>query len=830
MASPTDASHASLASGNQWEEEEKAFRERVDQEIKQVRAQPPPQQQQANPLEASHSTIAQTPVGKSPADEYTDSGRRRSVRFADQPDIQEGAEGSLGREDGSPEGMSADGDDDDLDDDLDDDVDADYDAADDAFEEDEDREDGLEDDEGNALSNAAATSELLANINISQLPSNILMQLTPQDVAEEFAERVGALELELSETKERAESSVREWKAKYRELDIQDILKHTEMATLRGENQELKEKVSSYKKNLWMKSVDLETIKLVEDEVLDVMTARDKELNNFRDIKQQEVEVIKQLHTKDMDDQTEILNKQLTDAMASIMQKECLTTNQKEGEELVHQSVNDPLDILKTLSSINVELHNKTFGSENPRAKLSAIIQQYRERELELLNGHIGPTPSQETGQRHAAEEEIIEKGRLDRCELNEYISELQDLMTASASGMPLLRELSKEAAEAADEARDTTLKSVAASEDGEDGFPTGIAADRLKELEARDAQLAQLVESMAEAHRAMAEVAAKAVEYDTLTNADEDRRLNAPSIEKLNRDPLFAGILYDSAFAQRLEDVLRENERLKARLHIAGDTKFAENPGAAQAELTQKADQLEARCNHLNAQCIALEEQKKELKTLKDQLQEEAEEYVRASPESALKKGVLQEITQRSDSEDTNSLPDSDTDSEDIYDEHQMMEMDQIAGVEVHVEEPEDEDPTTLALEKTQFHSTMRKEKHVASLVEQILQYLEVGCAVFRIRGLRLEKKYAYLAANRSVIRLCDYTEGKPNRKQGLDQVHLRHIKAIVLGQDTWDKKITKNLANKRIDPEDLHQVCLSAQSFDSRMHLLCTTVSEEQ
>ena len=197
-----------------------------------------------------------------------------------------------------------------------------------------------------------------------------------------------------------------------------------------------------------------------------------------------------------------------------------------------------------------------------------------------------------------------------------------------------------------------------------------------------------------------------------------------------------------------------------------------------------------------------------------------EAEEYADAVPYLDGKQRIG-EIVDQTDSEMTASVDDSSGGDVDLFDPAAEMAQDQIAGVEVHVEEPENEDGRQYDLEKKQFTATMRKESHVASLVEQILQYLECGTTVFRVKGTKIEKKFAFLTANRSVILLCDFVEGKPNKKVGLEQLHLRTIKSIILGQSSWDKKIIKNAANKRIDPEQLHEVCTPHPLARSTSHI---------
>ena len=182
---------SAIGSDERWDASQDAFDRRIEDEIRNSR----------NPAGDDADEAALPP-----------SMRRRSVRFSETPEVQTGAyldetpEESPQHREGD---LSFEEEEDFFEDDFGDDFDHD---EDDLHPPDSDPED-----EGVPL-----TQDLLSALDISQLPSNILAQIAPEEIAGEFEERIAHLELELRESKESQEASEREWKSRYREMDIQN--------------------------------------------------------------------------------------------------------------------------------------------------------------------------------------------------------------------------------------------------------------------------------------------------------------------------------------------------------------------------------------------------------------------------------------------------------------------------------------------------------------------------------------------------------------------------------------------------------------------------------
>eukprot|EP01061_Rhynchopus_euleeides_P003479 TRINITY_DN12741_c0_g1_i2.p2 TRINITY_DN12741_c0_g1~~TRINITY_DN12741_c0_g1_i2.p2 ORF type:complete len:238 (+),score=85.36 TRINITY_DN12741_c0_g1_i2:167-880(+) len=203
-----------------WNASQEAFQKRIEAEIRGARAQG----RDDVGSEISHqpqSIISPTSAGK----------ERRSVRFSE-PQEDPRAASPHGNEQfpGDEEDNESTGtgqldphlsiehsfaeEEADFDDDFGDEGDDDIEEEDDAA-----AQEGVLSDDGTA---PHLTQDLLRSLDISQLPNNILMQIAPPEIATEFEERIAHLDLDIHELREKLQASEREWKLRYRELEIQN--------------------------------------------------------------------------------------------------------------------------------------------------------------------------------------------------------------------------------------------------------------------------------------------------------------------------------------------------------------------------------------------------------------------------------------------------------------------------------------------------------------------------------------------------------------------------------------------------------------------------------
>eukprot|EP01061_Rhynchopus_euleeides_P005414 TRINITY_DN14672_c0_g2_i1.p1 TRINITY_DN14672_c0_g2~~TRINITY_DN14672_c0_g2_i1.p1 ORF type:complete len:1002 (+),score=512.10 TRINITY_DN14672_c0_g2_i1:87-3008(+) len=89
--------------------------------------------------------------------------------------------------------------------------------------------------------------------------------------------------------------------------------------------------------------------------------------------------------------------------------------------------------------------------------------------------------------------------------------------------------------------------------------------------------------------------------------------------------------------------------------------------------------------------------------------------------------------------------------------------------------------------VKKDQMSDAIKKEKHLESLLEQVVQYLEHGCRMTKIRGSE-RKRYLFVSEDRKRIHSCEVDdEGMPaNKRRPTTTAYFRDIKRIILGQYT--------------------------------------------
>eukprot|EP01063_Lacrimia_lanifica_P003069 TRINITY_DN11649_c0_g1_i2.p1 TRINITY_DN11649_c0_g1~~TRINITY_DN11649_c0_g1_i2.p1 ORF type:complete len:590 (+),score=251.88 TRINITY_DN11649_c0_g1_i2:150-1919(+) len=401
-----------------------------------------------------------------------------------------------------------------------------------------------------------------------------------------------------------------------------------------------------------------------------------------------------------------------------------------------------------------------------------------------------GKTPREEGDEHRQSIEDALRAGAAER----------QDLARQTAA-------LEQELSAAALQQQENQVKHAMARGLG-DGDPEADAAAGDQLLE----------EKLTKAQNLCGALQAALVAHDAARTAEEALRMPDGTGDGIFTDKLFTEALQTSRFATRFEEVLRENERLKARLYLL-EHGSAGSVGVGtledkKAQLAAEVDQLLARSERINLQCKTLEDQKHELKHLAQQAAKEADDAAALLPKERARRhrgSIQQAAAECSDSEDTASVSEEYSDDEDTFNPEEDLPMGQIAGVEQVVEEPEEEEMVKYEVEKKQFNATMRKEGHVASLIEQILQYLETGAPFYMLRHGQVIKFFAYLANNRSVINICNYHEGVPNRKSVSEIIMLRDVKQIILGQySDFFKRLLKGSggSNKVVDPNDLHLV----------------------
>eukprot|EP01064_Diplonema_japonicum_P008871 TRINITY_DN16331_c3_g1_i1.p1 TRINITY_DN16331_c3_g1~~TRINITY_DN16331_c3_g1_i1.p1 ORF type:complete len:876 (+),score=192.90 TRINITY_DN16331_c3_g1_i1:37-2664(+) len=580
-------------------------------------------------------------------------------------------------------------------------------------------------------------------INIRAISNTELLKVTPEDLAMEFEERIAQVGWELDEARDAQIEIERNWNAKYKELMVKYELQDTELSTSRGHVQELTEKISNYKKNLWMQAVDIDTIKMVEDEVKEAVAEREKDLLNLRIVKNEEIRLIRQHHQRDLDEVSQALITRLEESHSFLKQKRALLPDMDDASDdenpynsiktdVNHTTLGDPIQILNLLKKVTGKpVHDIVYGAEK-NAGIDTPLAEYKERELKLVNDHIGKTPAEVSDEKKKDLAERFENARKLRADVLENL--------------------------------------------------TGDLANQF-------------------------------TEYHKTETEREHRAVENFAIIDVLEDPIFSVLLESSRFGEKFENVIRENELLKSRLHVIGGTKSSglglKELEDRKLELKDMVEKLETTAEKLNRQCVKLEEQKTDLKGIRKEIADEIQ-----SMSETIGGGMTEELGRvvgsESDSDDTTSINEEDSFENDHFNPEHEPVLDQIAGVEFLVEEPEEETKTQHELEQKQFAATMRKEAHVSSLVEQILQYLECGATIYRVQSGQISKDFAYLTGNRSVINICQIQEGKPNRKATIELIMLKDIKSILMGQYTegYKRFVKEYKENKIIDPNELHKV----------------------
>eukprot|EP01063_Lacrimia_lanifica_P004014 TRINITY_DN12240_c0_g1_i1.p1 TRINITY_DN12240_c0_g1~~TRINITY_DN12240_c0_g1_i1.p1 ORF type:complete len:968 (+),score=416.95 TRINITY_DN12240_c0_g1_i1:66-2969(+) len=89
--------------------------------------------------------------------------------------------------------------------------------------------------------------------------------------------------------------------------------------------------------------------------------------------------------------------------------------------------------------------------------------------------------------------------------------------------------------------------------------------------------------------------------------------------------------------------------------------------------------------------------------------------------------------------------------------------------------------------IRKDQMADAVKKEKHLESLLEQVVQYLEHGCRMTKIRGTE-RRRFLFISEDRRKILSCELdTDGQPvNKKRPTTTAYFKDIRKIILGQHT--------------------------------------------
>eukprot|EP00756_Hemistasia_phaeocysticola_P029631 Hpha_TRINITY_DN16242_c0_g2::TRINITY_DN16242_c0_g2_i2::g.12830::m.12830 len=676
-------------------------------------------------------------------------------------------------------------------------------------------------DDFSLLAPTAAVGQEQHGLSIRDAPILQLVAAAPPDLAAEFEERLAELELELEEEKEKAKALSREWAQRYQELEIHVAIQESQISALTDEIQREREKAGEDKKKLKQLYLENDTIEIIENEVNDVMALRDRELEVFRKVKDEEIQKIRERHISELKILGDRFSRLLLDAQRANELKVDMLESIGTNKGVLLQ---DPLHFLEFLSDIQLRLVDTTsvFGAGSPTRALTsswaaATPTGGRQASDSLAGYSMLKSP---------ASQFLSPRGTVKR-DYEGTLALMQDVMQLERAQKPTLdlgSQTEKGDISEFDALEEATVLAQLEREE---------ASEKLQELqqylEALSTEAKQQptsLQTMATAHQMATDAAARFHQAVLTEKEVAERRAVVEKgqrevrLRNLVRDPLLSRVAIDSEFADSLEAVLRENERLKARLQVLGDgpTAGLSEAQAAdkRAQLTEVVDDLAQRAETLSLACERLDRQRYAFKL---RAQETAREIAPGSAEATPARFRERLDDPRTadiwngdtDSEDLRSVEESSESDDDQYDPAEILAQDQIAGVEELIEEPEEFEPEEYELEKKQFLAAMRKEAHVASLVEQILQYLECGTVVFRLDKSQMIRSFAFLAHNRSIIQVCDATDGgKPNRKDAKLSLRLRDVREILIGQfsDRFKTMLKRTETNLPVDPAKVASV----------------------
>eukprot|EP01062_Namystynia_karyoxenos_P071199 TRINITY_DN66607_c0_g1_i1.p1 TRINITY_DN66607_c0_g1~~TRINITY_DN66607_c0_g1_i1.p1 ORF type:complete len:946 (+),score=425.66 TRINITY_DN66607_c0_g1_i1:77-2914(+) len=670
-----------------------------------------------------------------------------------------------------------------------------------------------------------------------------LISAAPEELAAEFEERLALIELELEEEKEKARTVSREWQQRYTELEIKAEVQENQLRLLREELQEEQARRVEEKRKLKNLYVERDLIKIVETEVQEVMELRDREMSHYRDIKEAEIQQIRSRHLAELNQLGERLRRLLEDAQRTHEIKSDLLDAIGTSKGVIHQ---DPLKILEFLSDVHIRLAD---AGGPPGLARSAVASPAGTSQLSFLAGGSFLTAGQKTMHSTAVGMSFSGRGHLapSRAARRDYegtLALMQDVLRLERDQHAAQqRAEAGEGEQPPEQEEDLTAleEAVALAQlEREDATAQLQRLETyLEELSALAKEQPTSLQAMEDAHEMAAEAVARFERAEKTEREATEKKLAAEKrqvdarLGRLMRDPLLSKVTADCDFADALEAVLRDNERMRARLQALADTP---NASLSQKELEEKRDQLRdnvddltREAERLNLACERLEEQRKAYKRRAREAAQEASRAEASSPTQGSPRGAVRSpesgptVAQiwggDTDSENVSSAEEEPESEEDDFDPTEELARDQVAGVEELVEEPEEFEPEQFELEKKQFLAAMRKEAHVASLIEQILQYLECGTVIYRLDKGNLSKDFAFLAHNRSMVQVCMIHEGKPERKRGIRMVSLREVREILMGQssDRFRMMLKRTEANVPVDPSDLAKVDKDSEKIEA-------------
>jgi hypothetical protein len=107
--------------------------------------------------------------------------------------------------------------------------------------------------------------------------------------------------------------------------------------------------------------------------------------------------------------------------------------------------------------------------------------------------------------------------------------------------------------------------------------------------------------------------------------------------------------------------------------------------------------------------------------------------------------------------------------------------------------------------LPRKQFDNTMKRDIHLAELLEQILEYLEYGSIAYVIETSgepEIKKRHLYIGNKRKTINLCEYkSDGGPDRSKAVEICKISDITKMVMGQ--FSKGFLKALEGAPMVPQ---------------------------
>lgn len=172
-------------------------------------------------------------------------------------------------------------------------------------------------------------------------------------------------------------------------------------------------------------------------------------------------------------------------------------------------------------------------------------------------------------------------------------------------------------------------------------------------------------------------------------------------------------------------------------------------------------------------------------------------------------------EASTMTESESEASSPDE-TDTDDDGDEDSTSESesdDDAEPVKVSLEMPSAK-PTSLRskfvkenLPRAHFDRSLKQDRHLAELLEQISEYLEYGCSCYVVNTKdaipSIHKRHLFLGKNRKSVCICECKPGSnlPDRNTGREIMQLSDITDLMLGQ--FSEGFAKALADAPMVPQ---------------------------